>query len=305
MRSASRRLRGWRAVRHGSSRPGRWTSSDVAAAPPMSTSRPRPEAAARARASRGRQARSPPGSRHRLPRRRGRRAVIGSPWLGASARRTLRGTTASKTRSPKWRRTSAATSAASRVRPSTIVRSIPASASFGFSRVAHELDRVQELRQALERVVLALHRHEHAVGRREGVHGQRPQGGRAVDEDEVVALPRRRERGRQKGLPVVASRQLDRGARELRPRGHEVEIGDAGLVRQLLAAARRRAGRTWTFRSPARPARTWRSPAGRGRRRAWPRPPRRGRQRRSQPSSSCRRRPSGSRQRRPSPRRRC
>ena len=61
---------------------------------------------------------------------------------------------------------------------------------------AHQLDRVQQLGQALERVVLALDRHEHAVGRRERVHGQRPQRGRAVDEDEVVAVPRRRERGR-------------------------------------------------------------------------------------------------------------
>ena len=58
----------------------------------------------------------------------------------------------------------------------------------GLSRRRISSTELQELRQALERVVLRLHRHEHAVGGRERVDGQRPERGRAVEEDEVVAV---------------------------------------------------------------------------------------------------------------------
>ena len=82
----------------------------------------------------GRQAPSPPSStRRRRPSRGRRRSRAGrgsAPRPGApSAAPTVR-----KTSSPKCRRTSSLTSAASRVRPSTIVRSTPPSASCGLSR---------------------------------------------------------------------------------------------------------------------------------------------------------------------------
>src|SRR6185312_5978477 len=53
---------------------------------------------------------------------------------------------------------------------------------------ADELDALEQLRQALERVVLALHRHDQAVGGREGIDGQEPERRRAVDEDVRVLL---------------------------------------------------------------------------------------------------------------------
>ena len=117
--------------------------------------------------------------------------MIGSPWLGASARRTLRGTTASKTSSPNARRTSAATSAAE---PGASVDHRQQHSGDRQPRVqarADELDRVEELGETLERVVLALHGNEHAVGRGERVHGQRAERRGAVDEDERVRRPPR------------------------------------------------------------------------------------------------------------------
>ena len=57
---------------------------------------------------------------------------IGNPWLGASANRTLRGMTVSKTRSPRYRRASAATSADSFVRASYMVSATPFRTSSGF-----------------------------------------------------------------------------------------------------------------------------------------------------------------------------
>ena len=80
------------------------------------------------------------------------------------------------------------------MRASTIVSRTPATASCGLSRALHELDRAHELRETLERVVLGLHRHEHAVGGGERVHRQRPERRRAVEEDERRTLARLRER---------------------------------------------------------------------------------------------------------------
>ena len=204
----------------------------------------------------------------------------GRPWLGASARRTERGTVVVKTRSPKCRRTSASTWAASRVRPSTIVSRMPASASFGFRRALHELDRAEQLRQPLERVVLGLHRHDHAVGGGERVHGQRAERRRAVEEHEAVALARARERAR----PGSARRRRAARAPRPRPRGRACagtssRFAKAGRPGDLARAERRRAGRSSRRRSPSRRAPRWRSPGGRGRRAAPARRPPRGRPR--------------------------
>ncbi len=68
---------------------------------------------------------------------------------------------------------------------------------------AYELDGVEELREPLERVVLALHGHEHAIRGRKTVDRQRPQGGRAVDEDVGVRLARGRQSAGKEGLAVA------------------------------------------------------------------------------------------------------
>ena len=89
---------------------------------------------------------------------------------------------------------------------------------------ADELDRADQLRQPLERVVLGLHRDEHAVRGRQRVDGQRAEGGRAVDEDEPVGLAGLREAFGQVTLAVRPARELDRGARQFRLRRHQLQV---------------------------------------------------------------------------------
>ena len=92
---------------------------------------------------------------------------------------------------------------------------------------------MEELRQAFERVVLRLHRHEHAVGRGERVDRQRPERRRAIEEDEVVAVGAGGESLGEIPLAVGAARELDHGAREIRLRGNEVEIRERGRMNEL------------------------------------------------------------------------
>ena len=180
-----------------------------------------------------------------------------------------------------------------------MVRSRPASERRGLRRAADPLDRVEQLRQPLERVVLALDRDEDAVGGRERVHGQRAERRRAVEEDEGVVLARGRER-RRRGRSRRRRAEPSSTAVPARSRfdGHEVEVLEPRRAGRARPARRRRGGRPWRFRSRARRGPRWRSPAGRDRRRACARRPRRGRRRGSPRWSSSRPRPSGSRARR-------
>ena len=101
-------------------------------------------------------------------------------------------------RRPRWRRTSAATSADRFVRVSNIVSRTPLIASSGLRWSRTRLIGGDELAQPLEGVVLALDRDQHRVGRGQGVDGEQAERRRAIDEDVVVVrrrsvLERRRE----------------------------------------------------------------------------------------------------------------
>ena len=98
---------------------------------------------------------------------------------------------------------------------------------------ADQVDRLHQLAQPFERVVLRLHRHEHAIGGRERVHRQRPERGRAVEEDEVVLRRAGRERLRQVALAVGSLRELDDGAGEIGLGRHDVEVRERGVLREL------------------------------------------------------------------------
>ena len=82
-------------------------------------------------------------------------------------------------------------------------------------RVAHLLDRVQQRRQPFERVVLALHRDQHAVCRGQGIHGQHVDRGRAVYEDEIVQPRDGRQRFLQLQLAPDFLQQLYLGERQV------------------------------------------------------------------------------------------
>src|SRR6202040_1618748 len=88
-----------------------------------------------------------------------------------------------------------------------------------------EPDRIQELRNALEGVVLALNRNEDAMRGREDVEGDEAERWRAVDDHDVVRALDRLERRTQGALAALAVPQLELGADQvLRGRQH-VEMG--------------------------------------------------------------------------------
>ena len=97
-----------------------------------------------------------------------------------------------------------------------------------------EVDRAEKLRQSLERVVLGLHRDDHAVGSCEGVHGQRPKRRRAVEKDERVRVSRGLvECVGEVPLPALERRELYRGGRELWLGGDEIEVRERGRLRKV------------------------------------------------------------------------
>ena len=80
--------------------------------------------------------------------------------------------------------------------------------------VAH-FDAAHEVGNALERVVFALHRDEHAVGRDECVDCQQLERWGAVDEDEVVIALHCGERGFHDVFPLLGAHELDGAAGEI------------------------------------------------------------------------------------------
>ena len=81
-------------------------------------------------------------------------------------------------------------------------------------------DGVDQGGEPLQRVIFALHGHQHGVGGGHGVHGQHVERGRAVDEDVVVFVPHRGQRIAQADLAGEKLHQTDFG------RGHVGVGGD-------------------------------------------------------------------------------
>src|SRR5216117_65988 len=69
--------------------------------------------------------------------------------------------------------------------------------------LADLLDRVDEIGEPLERVILALHRDHHRIGCHQSVQGEYVQGRRAVEQDEFVLLGDRSECSLQAGFAVL------------------------------------------------------------------------------------------------------
>jgi hypothetical protein len=100
--------------------------------------------------------------------------------------------------------------------------------------VLHSLDGVDELREPLERVVLALERHDDQVGRRERVDGQGAQRRRAVDQDEVVLHADGRDGVPKAGGPLVIAHQLPLRRRQIRRAWDDVQVVELGLADRVL-----------------------------------------------------------------------
>src|SRR5688572_6583784 len=83
--------------------------------------------------------------------------------------------------------------------------------------LTNELDGFEKVRESLERVELALHRHEHAVGGHESIDREQPKRRRTVDDDVPLAAPQRSERNLQPAFTLIHPDQFDL-------RSHQVNI---------------------------------------------------------------------------------
>ncbi len=85
----------------------------------------------------------------------------------------------------------------------------------------HEPHGVEQFREALERVVLALNGNQHRVGRGEHVQREQAERWRAVDQDELVRLTQRREPATHDAFARGPVHEFDFGAHQvLRRRDH-------------------------------------------------------------------------------------
>ena len=130
--------------------------------------------------------------------------------------------------SPKCFSSSAATFSASVLRGSYIVRSKPLDLEPRIEVRAHFLHRLHEIGQPLERVVLALHRNQHRVGRAQAVQREQRQRRRTIEQDEIVIRRDRRRSPRasaaapRRARPSTASRvRAGRPARPQRRRARD------------------------------------------------------------------------------------
>jgi hypothetical protein len=99
---------------------------------------------------------------------------------------------------------------------------------------AHAIERLEQAREPLERVVLALERDQHAVRRRQGVEGEQPERRRAVDQHEVVVVTRIGEGHLEAALAVGGAHELDLGAHEVDPGRDHVQVRELGAAGGIL-----------------------------------------------------------------------
>jgi hypothetical protein len=99
-----------------------------------------------------------------------------------------------------------------------------------------EVDRPEQLREALECVVLGLDRDDRPVRSRECIDGQRAEGRRAVEQDVGVLVHRSLERVCEVALAAGSVREIDRRGGEIALRHDDVEVLD---VRRLREGAKR------------------------------------------------------------------
>jgi hypothetical protein len=98
----------------------------------------------------------------------------------------------------------------------------------------HLLDRVDQVGHALQREVLALHRHDDAVGAAQAVEREQVQRGRAVDQDEVVVGIDRLERATQALVAALQRDQFDLGAGQFAVGAEHVVAAAGGSLGRLL-----------------------------------------------------------------------
>ncbi len=103
----------------------------------------------------------------------------------------------------------------------------------GVQVLLDQLDGVHQRRQPFQRIVLRLDRDQHRVGRGQGVHGQKPQRRRAVDEDVIVIIPEQGDGLLEHALPGDGVDELDLDAHQVDAGRHHVEPGEVSVFFDL------------------------------------------------------------------------
>ena len=88
----------------------------------------------------------------------------------------------------------------------------------------HQLDRVEELRETLQRVVLALDRNQHAVRGRQHVERQEAERGRTIDDHILILVSEITQRAPHHRLAPLLVDELELGADQVLRGCHDVEI---------------------------------------------------------------------------------
>jgi hypothetical protein len=104
----------------------------------------------------------------------------------------------------------------------------------GVRPAPHEVERLHELGQPLQGVVLALERDDGRVGGDEGVQREKPERGGAVHQDEIEPGSGGHEGLAKAGFPAGQLDQLDLRPDEIRAPGEECEIGQGSRPPRLL-----------------------------------------------------------------------
>jgi hypothetical protein len=94
---------------------------------------------------------------------------------------------------------------------------------------AQQAERVAELPQSLQGVVLTLDRDEHGVRGGEAVHREQPKRRRTVEQNEVILHAGRGKRGLQSRLPRHLSDQLDLRTGQVHRGRHDGHVVDGRL----------------------------------------------------------------------------
>src|SRR5689334_1532324 len=97
------------------------------------------------------------------------------------------------------------------------------------------MDRVEQLADPLERIVLALKRNQERVSRGQHVEGQKTERGWAINQDEVEVVANWLERGAHGSFAVLLVHKLHFGAGEIRSRRHDVEVLEMGRLNDRVA----------------------------------------------------------------------
>ena len=94
----------------------------------------------------------------------------------------------------------------------------------GIQTLLDQSYRVQKLAKSFQRIEFALDRDQHRIGGRQGIQREEAQGGRTIDENEVVLVSHLLQGPAQDRLSLAFSHELDLGSDQISRGGEEIQL---------------------------------------------------------------------------------